>query len=119
MPDGPNRMVRVGLALPSLISHHPERGVAFDQYMDNHNVSSRGFQRIFDFLHEIYFPRTEFRGISLLPGKIVLFGDWIYLLGFELLHGYIRPLEKHRLKFEKWAYPENHLIIKAELDNFL
>lgn len=119
VPPDSSGTVADGPALPGLIGHHPQWRAAFDVYVDDHNASARGYDAMFAFLHNHYFPRVDFARITLEPRKTVLFGDRILSIGFELLQGQMRPAEKHRKRFEQWARPENHPKSAKELDEFL
>lgn len=108
-----------GPDLPNLIGHLPHLGVAFNKFVDDHTASASSFDAMFDFLHLQYFPRIEFGRISLKPSKTALFETQITALGFEMAAGRIRPMHKHRDRFEKWAKPENHPTKRQELETVL
>lgn len=108
-----------GPALPSLIGHHPEWRTSFNLFVDDHAASGKTFDDLFDFLHHHYFPRTKFGRINLSPSKTVLFASCITALGFELAAGTLRPSEKHRDRFARWALEENHPRTREQLEEFL
>lgn len=108
-----------GPALPMLMGHHPGWGISFDVFIDDHNISAKSFDEMFDFLHCHYFPRLDFIPISIAPKKTFLFADSVEALGFELSQGKIRPSSKHRNRFENWSLIENHPKNQKELEEFL
>lgn len=83
--------------------------------MNDHAVSVRTFDSMFEFLHEQYFPRMIFGPVYLFGHKTVIMRDNLDLLIFQGTPEGLRPSLKHREKIINWSVPTN----RAELDAFL
>lgn len=98
---------------PTLIGDHSN--VAMAPFMDGHAVSSTGYEVLFQFLHQEYFPRVAFGPIYLITLKTNDFTDDLDLIGFTGGPDGLRPSIKHRDKIANWPV----LTCRAELDRFL
>lgn len=108
-----------GPSYPPLLGYHREWHTAFDVFVDDHTITAKTFEDMFDFLHHHYFPRLKFMKIGLSPKKSMFFADSVISLGFEISGGVIRPNQKHRERFKNWAKTENHPTSVKELEEFL
>lgn len=88
---------------PTIIGHHGNS--AFSVYMDDHVGSAKGYDAMFNFLHEHYFPRVAFGPVYLAGKKTKIFDDSLQILGYEGGNGKLRPSEKHWQLVREWPIP--------------
>lgn len=100
-------------AYNSMIGDHGD--VAFSPFVDDHLSSAKGFEEMFDFLHEVYFPRCAFGPIYLAPKKTFVFTDQLDFVGFTGDRYGLRPSIKHIEQIRNWPTPTT----KDELEAFL
>ncbi|RDI83557.1 hypothetical protein Vi05172_g6513 [Venturia inaequalis] len=99
---------------PALNMAMPGRAV-FDHFVDDDIGGADGFDSLYEFLHEHYFPRLEWARLTLNPFKTTFFASKISVLGHEKTRLGIRP-SAHKLRaFAQMQSPTS----PRELDEFL
>ncbi len=74
------------------------KDTAFSIYMNDHVVSVRIFDSMFEFLHKQYFSRIIFESMYLFEHKTVIMSDNLDLLEFQGTSEELRFSLKHREK---------------------
>lgn len=69
--------------------------VAFSPFVDDHLSSAKGFEEMFEFLHEMYFLKCAFGLIYFAPKKTFVFTDQLDFVGFTGDRYGLRPSVKH------------------------
>ena len=110
---------------PAVISETltPERDLAFKYFCDDDYGASLSFQRLLDFLHNIYFPRIHWARLTLKPSKSQFFVPTIEPLGMlvgrhrtaqGVKYG-LRASDTKRGKLESFPSPQS----AKDVENFL
>lgn len=88
-------------------------GVSFATFMDDHLGSAVGFDEMFAFLHDKYFPRLVFGPIYLEPRKSNYMMSGLEMVGFTGDVNGLRPSLRHRDKALHWPIPTNKREVEA------
>ncbi len=91
------------------------KNTTFSIYMNDHVVSVRIFDLMFEFLHWQYFSWVIFESMYLFKHKTVIMSDNLDLLEFQETSEELRFSLKHREKIINWS----NLTNRAKLDAFL
>jgi len=75
-----------------------KKKTAFSIYMNDHVVSVRIFDSMFEFLHKQYFSRVIFESVYLSEHKTVIMSENLELLEFQRTSEELRFSLKHREK---------------------
>ena len=102
-------------SFPTVIGYFPDQAASFTPFMDDHLCSSAGFDAMYNFLKDEYFPRVRFGPVYLQPRKTVAFVESMELIGFRAMKDGVRPADKHRKTVKEWPVPRT----KAEVEGFL
>lgn len=92
-----------------------KKKTTFSIYMNDHVVSVRIFDSMFEFLHKQYFSRVIFESVYLSEHKTMIMSDNLELLEFQRTSEELRFSLKHREKIINWSILTNW----AKLDAFL
>ena len=92
-----------------------KKETTFSIYMNDHVVSVRIFDSMFEFLHKQYFSRVIFEPVYLSEHKTVIMSENLELLEFQKTSEELRLSLKHREKIINWFIFTN----RAKLDAFL
>ena len=92
-------------------SPHPEPalqdvdGIGFAHFVDNDLGAVSGFDAMFDFLHNHYFPRQAWAKFTLSPAKSYFFVEDIRVLGSHLSSTGLRPSLDKVAALREWPTP--------------
>ncbi len=84
-------------------------------YMNDHVISVRIFDSMFEFLHKQYFSRIIFESMYLFKHKTVIMSNNLNLLEFQDMLEELKLSLKHRKKIINWSTLTN----QAKLNAFL
>lgn len=84
---------------PLVLGYNIKKGIAFRLYIDNYLRGAIGFDELFKFLIEEYFPRVAAILYYLLLAKSKFFVDEIEAIGFRISNGRVSLVERYKKKF--------------------
>ncbi|KAJ8175493.1 hypothetical protein LV161_008779 [Aspergillus fumigatus] len=82
-------------------------GVGFEYFMDDDAAATENMNNMVSFLHQHYFPRLAWAGLTLNPAKSVFFTDEIEILGHQCTHNGLRPSITKLEALRAWPEPTN------------
>lgn len=103
-----------GVVRPAFPPLMGDRGdVAFDGLIDDSYGSAVSFARLFQFLHDEFFPRCVFGPVYLKPSKTFLFFPSLEFVGMEGSGTGLRPSLRKQDQVRDWPIPTCHEDVDA------